>query len=543
MPEAIEHLDSGSAHPTGLVDRIMDRLEPIGERLNPILVKEVRQALRSRRFMVAFMLALVASLAVTLIVLVPSITDDLSAQAGKTVFMGLFICYAIIAMVVVPLEVQARHMADKAHATVDLVQITRLSAYRILSGKLQAALVTLVLYLSALVPFSTFSYLLKGVTPAMILIGFLLAVVGGVTAINFVLFASTFVKDRRTMGGAIFLCLWGAISVISTGYGLFQQFSGGHFAPGDFWLVLGLVAAGTVALNAVLFTTTASRMSFPAANKETGPRLALFGMNLYLVALAFTVWVSSGHDREAMLVATVSVLAWWALVGYFVLGVPIETNERIRKSAPRLALPGLLFWPGRGRAYTYFVLNLLLLCVPAAVAFWGSVSLNDEMFTATISTALYAISFPGIPALLFAFTQRKFGRPRAPVKATGVFIVAYFLAHLLVFLAALAILATSSGGSVDVEDLAPLHALSPPFGVGYLLDRGRSTQFLWNVAVGGVALIVTLAHFLPLAARDLAESIRLAAARRRGELDGPLRPPEPPPESASSGEPGRGASA
>ena len=543
MPEATEHLDSGSAPPTGLVDGIMNRLEPMGERLNPILVKEVRQALRSKRFMVAFMLALVASLAVTLIVLAPSMIGGLSSQAGKTVFMGLFICYAIIAMVVVPFEVQARHMADKTHAAVDLVQITRLSAYRILSGKLQAALVTLVLYLSALVPFSTFSYLLKGVTPTMILVGFLLAVAGGVTAINFVLFASTFVKDKRAMGGTIFLCLWGALSVIGFGVGLVQKFSGGHFGTADFWLSLGLGAAGTVALNAVLFTTTASRMSFPSANKETGPRLALFGMNLYLVAAAFSMWVSSGYDREAVLATTISALAWWALVGYFVLCVPIETNERIRNSAPRLALPGFLFWPGRGRAYAYYVLNLLLLCVPAAVASLVSASLDKKMSMAAVSTALYAASFPGIPAVLFAFTQRKFGWPQKLVRATGVFIVAYFVAHLLMFLAALAVMATSSSGSLDMEDLAPLYAFSPPFGVGFVFDSGRNAQFLWNLAVGGIALIVTLAHFAPLAARDLAESVRLAAARRRGELDEPLRPPEPPPESASSGELDRSASA
>ena len=129
MPEAAEHLDSGPAPSTprrpvravidptgGFVDGIMERLDPIGEYLNPILVKEVRQALRSRRFMAAFMSALVASLAVTLIVLIPSITDEVSSQAGKIVFTGLFICYAIIAMVVVPFEVQARHVADRTHA-------------------------------------------------------------------------------------------------------------------------------------------------------------------------------------------------------------------------------------------------------------------------------------------------------------------------------------------------------------------------------------------------------------------------------------------
>ncbi len=510
--------------PAGLAERITDGLEPLGERLNPILVKEVRQALRSRRFIIAFMLALVASLAATLIGLLIAIDGELDPQAGKMVFMGLFICFTVIAMVIVPFEVQARHMADRTHAEVDLVQITRLSAYRILSGKLQAAGVTLVLYLSALVPFSTFSYLLKGVTPAMIGIGLLVTAAAGFTAINFVLFASTFVTEKRGMGGATFLCLMGAFWVISAGVGLVQLTSSGFMSTRDLWVALGLSVAGTVALNVVLFTTTAARMSFSSANKETGPRLALFGTNVYLVGLTFAVWALSGYDDEVLLGVTIAALAWWALVGYFVLAVPIETNERIGHSSPRFALFGYLFWPGRGRAYFFYLLNLALLCVPAIVGYANSAVPDARMSYAVMSSALYAASFPGVPVLVFAFTRGKWGWPRNLVKATGVFIVCYYVAlHLVLWVTFIAITEVSGGRP---EELAPLHALSPPVGVGFLLGvKGWKRQLLWNVVVALVALVPTFIHFAPLAAKDLAESLRLAAARRRGEFDEPPQTP------------------
>ena len=41
------------------------RLERIGDRINPILVKETRQALKSRQFSITFMLLLGASLLVS----------------------------------------------------------------------------------------------------------------------------------------------------------------------------------------------------------------------------------------------------------------------------------------------------------------------------------------------------------------------------------------------------------------------------------------------------------------------------------------------
>ena len=48
-----------AASPPGFWTRLDQRLERAGERLNPILVKEARQALKSRQFLITFLLLLV----------------------------------------------------------------------------------------------------------------------------------------------------------------------------------------------------------------------------------------------------------------------------------------------------------------------------------------------------------------------------------------------------------------------------------------------------------------------------------------------------
>ena len=161
---------------------------------------------------------------------------------------------------------------------------------------------------------------------------------------------------------------------------------------------------------------------------------------------------------------------------------------------------------------------LAILCAPAAAAAAVHPLFDGELGYAAVSAVLYAGSFPAMAAPLFAWTRRRWGRPRGLVKATGIFVVAYLGLHALVFVALLTVMAVSDGRADRIESLAPLHALSPPFGVGFVLQSGRSDrelQFIWNAAVAGFALILTAIHFVPLAGKDLVESVRLAGERRR----------------------------
>jgi hypothetical protein len=492
---------------------LTEKLDRLGDRLNAVLVKEVRQALRNRRFIGAFMVALVAALLVTFATLSAGTDTDghLRPQAGKIIFMGIYVCLAIIAAALVPFEAYGRFAADRAQSADDLIQITSLSAWRIVAGKLEAACVMLLLYLSAMAPFSTFAYLLRGVTPSMIAVGLLMTVIAGITAINVVLFVVTLMPKRQGEALALLCCAGIAIALISMGIGMMEALE--RSVSPDFWLVVGIVVAGFAPFNAVVFTCTASRVAFDAANKETAPRLALLGANVYLVVATVVAWVETG-EASVPVEMGIGALAWWAFAGFFLLAVNDEMSDRVKATFPRSAVVGWLLWPGRGRAGAFYLANLVLLCLPAILSFalvgWASVP-DDSVF-GFLFAVFYCLFFPALPASVFVWLRRRFSWPTNLLKATILFLVIFFAAHAIVEGMAAAYLSYR-----DYESglLAPLHALNPVVGTVMTVEgRSQDAQAVWNLVIGGVLMAFVARQFLPAFGRGLAESLKLARARR-----------------------------
>jgi hypothetical protein len=496
-------------------------LDRWGDRLNAVLVKEVRQALRNRRFIGGFMLALVAALLVTLGTLSAGYDyhQNLRPQAGKVVFYGIYVCLAIVSSVLVPFEAYSRFAADRAQASDDLIQITSLSAWRILLGKLQAAGVTLLLYLSAMVPFSTFAYLLRGVTPTMIIIGLLMTAVAGFTAINLVLFLVTLLPKKQGEALAMLGCLGVTVYLASGGIFLMEGIERSSVLPRELWIGIGLTVLGFIPFNAIIFSCTAARVSFASANKETIPRLSLLAMNLFIVIAGLVLWSETG-ELEVPIVMSIVGLAWWAFAGFFLLAVPDEMSQRVRNTFPRFGLMGFLLWPGRGRAYAFYLLNTFLLCLPAIAALQTTSTsyVDDDVIVAFAFTVFYASFFPALPAALFSVTRRRWNWPQNLIKATFLFLIIYVAVQTLIegFSAAYFPYSEYSSGL-----LSPVHALSPIMGIVFAVkNQAREEQMIWNVVVGGLMALFVLRTFLPAMGRSIVESFKLSRERKRSGKQG-----------------------
>ena len=123
-----------------------DWSERIGDRLNPILVKETRQALKSRQFVITFGVLLVAALGWTVIgslMLMPQIYTQPSAQRMLT---GYYITLAIPMLLVVPLAAYRSLEGEIDDGTLELLSITSLGPWQIVLGKLASASLQMVLY-------------------------------------------------------------------------------------------------------------------------------------------------------------------------------------------------------------------------------------------------------------------------------------------------------------------------------------------------------------------------------------------------------------
>src|SRR5262245_20319069 len=151
---------------------IESQLVTVSDWLNPILVKETRQALKSWQFALTFVLLLVACWIITIggIALIgPSVYY---AAGGGDLLRAYYFVLALALFVVVPFAAFRSLAAEREDNTYDLLTITALRPRQIIGGKIGSAIVQMAVYFSAITPCLAFTYLLRGVdvpTIAMLL--------------------------------------------------------------------------------------------------------------------------------------------------------------------------------------------------------------------------------------------------------------------------------------------------------------------------------------------------------------------------------------
>lgn len=124
--------------------------------LSPILVKELRQGLQSKLFVSAFVLL---QAAMVLFVGLGLITVSEDRHGGGFVFEGFFqVCVWVPLLIFMPAR-GLRAIGEETRAqTLDLVQLTRMSSFRIAWGKWLALVAQTCLLASAMLPYAVLQY-------------------------------------------------------------------------------------------------------------------------------------------------------------------------------------------------------------------------------------------------------------------------------------------------------------------------------------------------------------------------------------------------
>src|SRR5262249_43604687 len=135
----------------------------ISDAINPIVVKELRQASQSRFVTATLMILLCIQLVALGLYLLFSGETTTSFDAGRQVFIVLLGIVFGAGMLFVPLYTAVRLVAQRSDTQVDLLYITTIKPRRIIAGKLAAATAINVLIFSACLPFVTLTYFLRGV--------------------------------------------------------------------------------------------------------------------------------------------------------------------------------------------------------------------------------------------------------------------------------------------------------------------------------------------------------------------------------------------
>lgn len=362
-----------------------DLRDKLDDLLNPIVVKELRQAVKSRIVMAALIVFLLIQLSILLLNLSFADhrpTEQVNLQAGRQIFQILQGILLGTCMLLVPAYAGVRLAAERSDTNVDLLFISTLRPRGIIAGKLQAAVVLILLIFSACAPFMTFTYLLRGIDiPSIVIVlvlDFLVVLLGTQTAI----FLGTVPAN---VGLKLFLGLLG-LGVLVSLFGSTMPISielldvgfGSRLDSVDFWVNSGAVVIALVSTIGLLFTWSVAIVSPPSSNRALPVRLYVLGF--WLVTGGMAVLLTRRLRMPGPLYA-------WEVVLVVLLCVQllVAINEReqwglhVKRRIPRrwwLRGPAFLTYSGAagGVLFAALLLTLTFALVSVPPHYWVDTS-------------------------------------------------------------------------------------------------------------------------------------------------------------------------
>ena len=346
----------------------------LDDALNPIVVKELRQAVQSKFVVAVLLLFLLIQLVVIgIFLIIAGLTGQLQAldaEMGRSVFWTLQLILLITCLLFLPAYTGFRLAAERSDTNVDLLFITTLRPRAIIWGKFVAAVVIAVLIFSACTPFMVFTYLLRGIdAPSIVLVVILdflivlalvqLAIFFAVIPANWVLKGLIGLVALAILLFAIIMTLTGTLSLIFSGTSQILETRQGA-VPFACMVGLGLAAMS------LFYSWSVAIINPPSANRAVG-------MRLIMLAIWLATGVLFGVGQVLLPDFQIPLNIWVGCMGGLsCLGIIIAINERERwtprvaRTIPRrwwLRPAALLFYSGAAGGILFALALFGLTCL------------------------------------------------------------------------------------------------------------------------------------------------------------------------------------
>ena len=311
-------------------------LSDFGDRFSPILVKELRQGLRTRFFTSA--LLLFHSL---IILLLASVLLDAPVEMVNGIFWGIA---GLMLLIVLPLRAFNELNAESSDGTLDMLTLTSIPSFRILSGKWLALFSQSLLVAGSLLPYMVARYYFGGVE----ILREVAALVVLVLASGMITAALLAFSSQKSV--LLRVALAGGVGFAATPLGFFTAFlvtsSEADFLLREFfalaawekWSICGGIVALACYIIWFFLALGASRIAPPSENHSTRKRVIVLGVHALLTLIG---WLPGWFGLSA-------VYAMWVFVPLVPLTM-FASMDVLTEDMPRFptAVVGLA---GKGRA-------------------------------------------------------------------------------------------------------------------------------------------------------------------------------------------------
>ena len=470
--------------------------------ISPMLVKELRQGMRSRLFLVSFMAVQTAMI----ILAVLGLTTTKMGDPSSTVTFFYWLIIGAPLLFVMPFSGLNSISGERKENTLELIFLSRLTARRIVAGKWLAIMAQTFLLVTSILPYAVLRYYLGGVD---------------------------LVRDLSTLAWLLLAsALFTAITIaISPATGRF----GRALIPIAF--LVGSQFFGIVFLNP--FASPLSGMSKPGA-----PGLGLSIAVCLLMAVIFLfvmLEVGSGtiaplaenHSTGKRLAAAAALLTallasglswiWPAAflilipVGIGAVCEPVKDVVSVYRPFVRFGRPGrlfgLLFYPGWPSGVIFSLLVMMVLLFASHGPFAAGFGPGSSHFSG-FSGRYMLLSAGVVGGFLLPAALLQCFRIKAPPPVT-VYMLVQGACALLVALTAAA--SSGHGSGIDaIVAMIPTCALVMTSTVGSWPDRMVSSSALGALVITAVLLLVLFVKMI-LCWRKISALEKTAAARLRAQ--------------------------
>ncbi len=296
----------------------------LDDRINPIVVKELRQAVRGRFLagILSFILGLqLLTLGIFLLSSGVSSIELAGGQSrGEEVFATLAGLLFFAAIVCVPVYAAVRIYTERAGDQMGLFFVSTLAPRRIVAGKLASNLVLSLLLASACLPYLSFTYYLRGIDLPTVFVALAIGMLASAAAIQGAILLAWLPVSRvlailiglAGLGGLMLLFMMSlgmALAMIDSGIGT-------QLTTWSFWKpALSILAGGSLVFG-LAFCLTVAITTHALANRARPVRL--YALAAWLASGAATAYVTLAHGgrevAEAWLYLSQLLLAGSLLV-------------------------------------------------------------------------------------------------------------------------------------------------------------------------------------------------------------------------------------
>lgn len=348
----------------------------LDDRVNPIVIKELRQAVQGR-FLVwvlfGFLLLQMVFLGGNLLSADVSSSSWVSSRAGQQYFVLLLGILSGTCLLFVPVLTGLRMASERSEQNADLLYITTLSPRAIITGKFLASMLLTILIFSACAPFMTISFLMRGIDVYTIGFCLLIALTAVASAIQLSIFAAC-IPVGRFFRSVIGLAVLGAlfflfIMVMASSSDILRHGATYAFGRSNFYWVLGSFALGVVAVVGLMFVLSIALITAPSANRAVPVRLFLTILFLICHIYALT---------SAFVIKSYRPLFVWSVLGalglsgilVFSMNEREELGYRVTRTIPQNFAARVLYYPfysGVGSGFIWVLTTGVVMAVSALI--------------------------------------------------------------------------------------------------------------------------------------------------------------------------------